>query len=96
MEQHTFETAFHATAKDPAEAARKVARAELMIQIQGIIRQNGWTQAEAARRCGVTQPRINLLLTHRFDKFSLDSLFRIAANLGRRIQITLGDEQEAA
>jgi len=96
MEQHTFETAFHATAKSPAEAARKVARAELMTQIEDIIRENRWTQAEAARRCGVTQPRINLLLAHRFDKFSLDSLFRMAVNLGRRIQITLSEEKEAA
>lgn len=65
------------------------------MQIEEIIRDNGWTQAEAAQRCGVTQPRINLLLTHRFDKFSLDSLFRMAANLGRRIQITLAHDQEA-
>ena len=96
METRTFETAFHATAETPAEAVRKVARAELMMQIEDIIRENGWTQAEAAHRCGVTQPRINLLLTHRFDKFSLDSLFRMAANLGRPIQIILGEEQKAA
>lgn len=96
MEQQVFETAFHATAKDPADAARKVARAQLMMQIEDIIRRNGWAQAEAARRCGVTQPRINLLLKHQFHKFSLDSLVRMAAHLGQRIEIELTDTPEAA
>ena len=67
-----------------------------MVQIEDIIRRNGWAQAEAARRCGVTQPRINLLLKHQFHKFSLDSLVRMAAHLGQRIEIELTDTPEAA
>ena len=34
-------------------------RSELMDKITALIDSQGWTQAEAASRCGVTQPRMN-------------------------------------
>jgi predicted XRE-type DNA-binding protein len=43
---------------------------------------NGWTQAEAASRCGVTQPRMNDLFRGRLSRFSLDALVNVAAKLG--------------
>lgn len=96
MIEQAFETAFHAIAASPAEAEQMVARAELMMQIEDIIRRNGWTQTEAARRCGVNQPRINELMRHDFHKFSLDALVNIAANLRQRTHIVLSDRQVAA
>ncbi|MBI4754085.1 MAG: XRE family transcriptional regulator [Betaproteobacteria bacterium] len=50
---------------------------------------SGWTQAEAARRCGVSQPRVNDLLRGRISRFSLDALVNIAAALGRRVHVEL-------
>jgi predicted XRE-type DNA-binding protein len=49
-------------------------RAELMMAIRETV--DGWklTQAEAARRLGVTQPRMSDLVLGRIDKFSLDAL----------------------
>ena len=52
---------------------------------------SGWTQAEAAERCGVTQPRINDLLRGRMSRFSLDALVNIAAALGRKITVKVED-----
>jgi predicted XRE-type DNA-binding protein len=49
------------------------------------------TQAEAAERCGVTQPRINDLLRGRIARFSLDALVNIAAALGRKITVKVED-----
>ncbi|MFN7857788.1 MAG: helix-turn-helix domain-containing protein [Acidovorax sp.] len=49
-----------ALADTPAQATNLRARAGLMQQIAAAVATHGWTQAEAARRCGVTQPRINL------------------------------------
>ena len=60
-----------------------------MIQIRELIRDNRWTQAAAAKHCGVSQPRINDLLRGRIDKFSIDALVNIAAHLGQKIHITL-------
>ena len=48
-----------------------------------------WTQAEAARRCGVTQPRINDLLRGRVSRFSLDALVNIATSLGFRVRVEI-------
>lgn len=66
-----------------------------MMQIHEIIVRSGWTQQEAARRCGVSQPRINALLRGHFEKFSLDALVRMAAALGQRITIELTDRHAA-
>ncbi|MGH9473444.1 MAG: helix-turn-helix domain-containing protein [Terriglobales bacterium] len=74
---------------NPADAASLRARSELMMEIEKIIRTRGWTQAEAARRCGVSQPRINDLLRGRIARFSLDALVNLAAALGRRVRVSI-------
>jgi len=60
-----------------------------MRQIRAIIKENGWTQAAAAKHCGVSQPRINDLLRGKFNKFSLDALVRMGGALGRRVKVEL-------
>lgn len=84
-----FANVWDALCDTPEEAANLTARSDLMIQITQIVKKSGWTQAEAARRCGVTQPRINDLLRGRIGRFSLDALVNIATALGRRVRITL-------
>lgn len=61
-----------------------------MRQIEKIVAAKGWTQAEAARNSGVSQPRINDLLRGRIARFSLDALVNIAAALGQRVQVKIG------
>jgi predicted XRE-type DNA-binding protein len=85
----SFTNVWDAIADTPQESANLTLRSDLMDQITEIIRKNGWTQAEAAARCGVTQPRMNDLLRGRISKFSVDALVNIAAALGRRVTVTL-------
>lgn len=85
----TYASVWDAIADTPEQAANLRTRAELMRQIAGILKDNGWTQAEAAARCGVTQPRINDLLRGRFSRFSLDALVNIATAIGRRVHVEL-------
>ena len=87
----TFKNVWDAIADTPEEAANLSLRSELMDEIEAIIKQNGWTQKEAAKRCGVTQPRINDLLRGRISKFSIDALVNIASALGRRVTVKLED-----
>jgi predicted XRE-type DNA-binding protein len=49
----------------------------------------GWnlTQAEAAKRLGVTQPRLNDFLRGRIDKFSLDALTILASQAGLSVKV---------
>ena len=85
----TYDTVWDAIADTPQEAANLKARSELMGQIATLVGTRGWTQAEAARRCGVTQPRLNDLLRGRLSRFSLDALVNIAAALGCRVHVGL-------
>ena len=64
-------------------------RVELMRQLASIVKRSGWTQAEAALLCGVTQPRINDLLRGRVSRFSLDALVNIATAIGWTVHFEL-------
>jgi predicted XRE-type DNA-binding protein len=85
----TYSSVWDAITDTPAEAANLRVRAELMNKIATIVAAKGWTQAEAAAHCGVTQPRVNDLLRGRLSRFSLDALVNIAAALGLRVHIEL-------
>lgn len=91
LEYEEFESVWDAIADTPQEAANLRMRSDLMHQIREIIQTNQWTQAEAAKRCGVTQPRINDLLRGRISRFSLDALVNIASALGRKVKVSLED-----
>ena len=85
----SYASVWDALADTPEQAANLRARAELMQQIAAIVSENGWTQVEAAKHCGVTQPRINDLLRGRVSRFSLDALVNIATAIGRRVHVEL-------
>jgi predicted XRE-type DNA-binding protein len=85
----TYDDVWEAISETRAEAANLRGRAELTRQIAALIRAKRWTQAEAAKRCGVSQPRISDLLTGRISRFSLDALVNIAAHLDRKVELKL-------
>jgi predicted XRE-type DNA-binding protein len=82
MTEARFDSVWDALEHSPAEAANMKARSDLMIAIRDAV--EGWqlTQAAAAKRLGVTQPRMNDLLRGRIDKFSLDALTVLAMDAG--------------
>jgi predicted XRE-type DNA-binding protein len=85
----TFVSVWDALENSPTEAANMRLRSDLMIAVQQAV--EGWntTQAEAATRLGITQPRLNELIKGRISNFSLDALINIAtkAGLGIRLEI---------
>jgi predicted XRE-type DNA-binding protein len=85
----TYANVWDAIADTPEEAANLRVRSDLMREVTAIINESGWTQVEAAKHCGVTQPRINDLLRGRISRFSLDALVNIATALGRRVHVEL-------
>ncbi|MGA2725019.1 MAG: XRE family transcriptional regulator [Bryobacteraceae bacterium] len=85
----SYASVWDAIADTPEQAANLRARADLMHKIEAHLKKHDWTQAEAARRCGVTQPRINDLLRGRLSRFSLDALVNIATALGCRVRVDL-------
>jgi predicted XRE-type DNA-binding protein len=78
-----------AIADTPEEAASLKLRAELMEQIATLVEKKGWTQTQAAKQCGISQPRMNDLLRGKISKFSLDALVDVATALGCRVRMEL-------
>jgi predicted XRE-type DNA-binding protein len=85
-----FGNVWDALEDNPAEAANLRLRSELMIAIRQAAGEWAVTQATAARRLGVTQPRLNDLLRGRIEKFSLDALTRLAVRAGLEVRIQVG------
>ena len=85
----TYASVWDALADTPEQAANLRTRAEPMQQIAAIVKEKGWTQAEAAAHCGITQPRMNDLLRGRVSRFSLDALVNVATAIGRRVHLEL-------
>lgn len=87
-----FATVWDAIEDTPEAAANMRARADLMDEITEMVKAHGWTQAQAAAHCGLTQPRVSDLLRGRITRFSLDALVNIATALGRRVVVGLEPE----
>jgi predicted XRE-type DNA-binding protein len=84
-----FDNVWDALGFDALETASLKARSDLMIRIEQTVRAAGWTQVEAARRCGISQPRMNALLRGKIEKFSLDALVDIATSLGFKVSVEI-------
>ena len=74
---------------DPAEALIMALRAAVMIRIEQRLKSQGWTQLEAAKRLGITQPRVSKLIKGVWQDFSLDMLLTLAARAGMRPRLRL-------
>lgn len=71
------------------EAENLRMRSELMMRIDEFYRASGLTQAETAKKLGLTQPRLNALLKGRINLFSLDSLVNIASRAGLSVRMVV-------
>ncbi len=86
----TFASVWDALEETPEAAANMRLRSELVIAVRSAVERWQMTQAQAANRLGVTQPRLNDLLRGRIARFSLDALIGMAdrAGLAVRMEIT--------
>jgi predicted XRE-type DNA-binding protein len=74
---------------DEAEAHVLLMRTDLMIALERHIAAKGWTQSEAAKRMGITQPRVSKLKKRAWDEFSLDMLLTLAARVGLHTELRM-------
>ena len=89
MKKQRFDSVWDALEASPAVAANMKARADLMIALRETV--DGWSvsQAAAAKRLELTQPRLNDLLRGRITKFSLDALMEIASRGGLTVRVEI-------
>jgi predicted XRE-type DNA-binding protein len=74
---------------DEAEARVMAMRAHLMILLRERLLEEGYTQSEAARRLGITQPRVSALLKGTWKDFSVDMLLTLAARAGLKPELRM-------
>ena len=72
-----------------AEAQNLLLRADLAVHIRKAIDKLGVTQAEAAKRASITQPRMKPRGKGCTHKFTLDALVNVASHLGYSVQLKL-------
>ncbi|MFB9951485.1 helix-turn-helix domain-containing protein [Rhizobium puerariae] len=91
MERQSFENVWDALEDTSTEAANMSMRSALLIAIEQKVRSWRVTQAEAARRLGITQPRLSDLLKGRITNFSLDALVGLASQAGLSVRLDIAD-----
>jgi predicted XRE-type DNA-binding protein len=87
MKRQRFQSVWDAIESSPAQAANMKARSKMMLAIRDTVESWDVTQAAAAKRLGLTQPRMNDLVRGRINKFSLDALINLAARAGLSIRV---------
>jgi len=91
MDRQRFDNVWDALEDTPAAAANMTMRSDLLIAVERRVRSWNVTQAEAAQRLGLTQPRLNDLLRGKIDKFSLDTLINLAIRAGLAVRMDIAE-----
>lgn len=91
MSSERFANVWDAIEDTSAQAENMRLRSSLMMALEAHIKAQGWTQGEAARRLGVTQPRVSDLLRGKINLFGLDSLVNMAVAAGLQVEIRVSE-----
>jgi predicted XRE-type DNA-binding protein len=89
LKRQRFVNVWNALEDTPAKAANMTMRSDLLIALRQRIGTWKVTQAEAARRLRITQPRLNDLLRGRITKFSLDALIKLADRAAIHVRLRI-------
>ncbi|HDS0943447.1 MULTISPECIES: helix-turn-helix domain-containing protein [Stenotrophomonas] len=86
---------FELLSDDPVDFNLKSLKAKLAIALVALIREQGWTQAVAAEKLQVTQPRMSNLFRGRLEKFSIDALLGMLIRSGYKVESTFDPTNSA-
>ena len=73
----------------PAESCNLRLRSQMMTALRKFIEKEGLTQAEAAKRLRVSQPRVSDLTRGKISRFSLDTLVNMLADAGLEVDFRI-------
>jgi predicted XRE-type DNA-binding protein len=71
----------------PHEAAVLLLRCELAEAIRRWIDRESLTQTQAAKRLGISQPRVSEIIRNKVENFSLDYLVGLCAKAGLEVRV---------
>jgi len=72
-----------------SEAINIAARLDLIIQIERIIKRNGWTQQQAAAVLEISQSRVCELMKSKTELFTVDKLMLLLDKLGKEVRLSI-------
>ena len=78
------------------DAGQMLVKAQLVVKIAQILRERGWSQQQAAKVLGLTQPKLSKMLRGQFRGISEMKMMDCLVRLGRGVKIVVGPEGEAA
>jgi predicted XRE-type DNA-binding protein len=87
MSNQTFSSVWGAIEDTPEQAENMKLRSVLMMAIKDHIVRTEMSQTQAAKRFGVTQPRVSDLMRGKINLFALDALVNMAAAANMRIDM---------
>lgn len=90
-----YDSPFHVTHNN--ETASKMAmKMDLSIMLSNLIKEQGWTQVEAAEKLGIKQSRVSDLKNAKIEKFTIDAMFDMLDKLGFKAQMSMPSLHEAS
>lgn len=78
------------------DAAEMLVKAQLMTKIAEILRKRGWSQQQAAKVLGLTQPKLSKMLRGQFRGISEMKMMDCLVRLGRPVKIVVGPHTKAS
>ena len=89
MSADRFSNVWDAIEDTPGQADNMMLRSTLMMALKDHIAGEGLSQAQAAKKLGVTQPRISDLMRGKIDLFGLDTLVNMLSAAGLQVEMTV-------
>jgi len=90
-----YDSSFHVT-HSKEQASKMTMKIDLSIMITNLIKEQGWTQSEAAEKLSVQQSRVSELANAKIEKFTIDAMFDMLDTLGFQARMSMSSLQEAS
>ena len=91
MSNERFASVWDAIEDTPAQAENMRLRSALMMALKDHILREGLSQSQAAKVCGVTQPRVSDLMRGKIELFGLDTLANMIGAAGLHVEMRVSD-----
>ena len=79
-----------------SDADEMLVKAQLVSEIGEILRKRKWSQQQAAKVLGLTQPKLSKMLRGQFRGISEMKMMDCLVRLGRPVKIVVGPESKTA
>jgi predicted XRE-type DNA-binding protein len=89
MKREKFDNVWFALEANEADAINMTMRSDLMTSIEKAVGNWKLSQGEAAKRLGISRPRLNDLIRGKISKFSLDALTTLATRAGLTVKLSV-------